>query len=52
MAYACKIWIKDECDGCGLCENEDERPMLYGDRRPLFDDDTYNPFEMDYDDER
>ena len=34
MAYPCKIWIKEECDGCGRCEDEDERPMGYD--RPYY----------------
>lgn len=34
MAYPCKIWLKSECDGCGRCEDEDERPMAYG--RPYY----------------
>lgn len=43
MAYPCKIWLKSECDGCGRCEDEDERPMAYG--RPYnhyWEDDQVN----------
>ena len=49
MAFSCKIYLKSECDGCGLCEE----PMHgFKKVRPMFDDDTYDPFEIDYDDER
>lgn len=49
MAYPCKIWLKSECDGCGMCEE----PMHgFKAARPFFDDDTYDPFEVDHDDER
>ena len=49
MAFSCKIHLKSECDGCGLCEE----PMHgFKQVRPLFDDDTCDPFEIDYDDER
>lgn len=42
MAFTCILSLKNECDGCGAC---DER---YYD---AFDDDEYDPFEIEYDDE-
>ena len=53
MAYSCKIYLKEECDGCGLCEEpmhgfKKIRPMLVdGDYDP-----DYDPYGPDYDDER
>ena len=48
--YHCKINLKEECDGCGRCEDIDERPMAYG--RPYYGslsdwDDGGNPFVAD-----
>jgi hypothetical protein len=40
MAFSCVLYLKAECDGCGEC-----------DRRPAFEDDECNPFEIDYYDE-
>lgn len=40
MAYRCILHLKNECDGCGACEE----------RFP--DEEEYDPFEIDYDDER
>ena len=50
MSYRCVIHIKDECDGCGRCEETDERPMGYD--RPYYGtlsdwDDGGNPFVPD-----
>lgn len=49
MSYRCKISSKEECDGCGRCEETDERPMAYG--RPYYgaleDWDDENPFARD-----
>lgn len=51
MAYPCRIWLKEECDGCGCCEGD--RPMgLFGQRPMRISDDEGNPFDIDYDDER
>lgn len=50
MAFGCKIFLKSECDGCGCCE--DYRHGLYGVRGNPHDDEDYDPFEIDYDDER
>lgn len=52
MAFACKIWLKEECDGCGCCEGDTPMGLLSLRRRPMFDDETYDPLEVDYDDER
>ena len=40
MAFSCILHLKDECDGCGACEER---------FKDAEDDD---PFEIDYDDER
>lgn len=50
MSYRCVINLKEECDGCGRCEDEDERPMGYD--RPYYGalsdwDDGGNPFVTD-----
>lgn len=51
MAYRCIISLKEECDGCGRCE--DERPvcLLNGRRGPFdwADDDPLDgdPFDVD-----
>lgn len=50
MSYRCVIHLKDECDGCGRCEETDERPMGYD--RPYYGtlsdwDDGGNPFATD-----
>lgn len=51
MAYPCRIWLKEECDGCGYCECD--RPMgLFGRRPTRLNDDEGNPFDIEYDDER
>jgi len=52
MAFRCRIWLKSECDGCGRCEDEDERPYGLSRGRSVFDDETDDPFEIDRDDER
>lgn len=41
MAYGCVLFLKGECDGCGECEK------FYD----AFDEEYYDPFEIDYDDE-
>jgi hypothetical protein len=41
MAFSCILYLKAECDGCGECEK------FYN----AFDDDEYNPFDIEYDDE-
>lgn len=45
MAYSCKIFLKEECDGCGMCD--EPRHGLGG---VPFDEDysSYEP--SDYDD--
>lgn len=50
MAYPCKIWLKNECDGCGWCEEQRHGYSMVG--APFADDDEYDPFEIDHDDER
>lgn len=30
MAYGCVMNLKEECDGCGRCGEDDEHPMAYG----------------------
>lgn len=54
MAFSCKIYLKNECDGCGLCEGPMHgfKPAL---RMPFDDDDYdpyYDPYGPDYEDER
>lgn len=41
MAYPCKVWLKEECDGCGYClgELEDDED----------DDDPFVDYDIDYD---
>lgn len=51
MAFACRIWLKSECDGCGCCEGD--KPMGLHSPRPVrICDDEGNPFDIEYDDER
>ena len=55
MAYSCKIWLKEECDGCGLCQVRDAPclprmqagPFACGEM-----DDPFAPDVMDADGER
>lgn len=49
MAFSCVLHLKNECDGCGFCE-ESRHSLSRG--CSSFDDDAYDPFEIDYDDER
>ena len=46
MAFGCTMWLKDECDGCGACQ---EWRVPFDD---IFDEGRNNPFWDDYDDER
>ena len=48
MAFGCKLHLKSECDGCMRCEELGHG--LSAQRNP-YDDDTGNPFEIDYKDE-
>ena len=52
MAFSCKIHLKSECDGCGLCD-EPMHSFKTALRMPFDDDDddAYDPLEIDYDDE-
>ena len=34
MAFSCVLYLKDECDGCGVCE-ERRRIRLLGDEEAL-----------------
>lgn len=55
MAFSCLLHLKNECDGCGLCEDPDARRMgLLGhmERDPFLYDDEHDPFDIDFDDER
>ena len=47
MAFPCKIWLKAECDGCGLCD--EQRHGYSAGRDPFSEED--DPFEIDYRDE-
>lgn len=40
MAYICKLFLKEECDGCGYCTGtlEDDE-----------DDNPFEDFDIDYD---
>lgn len=49
MAFGCVIHLKSECDGCGMCE---EPYHGFKPARVAVSDDTYDPMEIDYDDER
>lgn len=50
MAYPCRIYLKSECDGCGMCDDRNALGQYSrGRRSPFeFDEDNYNPFEDDY----
>lgn len=37
MAFGCVLYLKDECDGCGMCEEERRRRYLY-DEEALLDE--------------
>lgn len=41
MAFSCVMWLKSECDGCGLCEKDHDAE----------DDEDYDPFWDDEEDE-
>ena len=41
MAFGCRIWLKSECDGCGMCDE----PMHTHERVPF--DDDYGSYEPD-----
>ena len=49
MAYPCVLNLKNECDGCGFC---DEPRYGLSRARDPFSDDVYDPFEIEHDDER
>ena len=50
MAFGCKLHLKSECDGCGRCD--DWGHSFSSARHSPHDDEDYDPFEIDYDDER
>lgn len=49
MAYGCIRFLKQECDGCGMCQE----PMHSFSRAYGGSDDTYDPFDdtEEYDEE-
>jgi hypothetical protein len=56
MAYPCKIWLKAECDGCGMCDEDAILDRYSPSRRrrvnPFeYDEDNYNPFEPDWEED-
>ena len=56
MAYPCKIWLKPECDGCGMCDERNEFGQYSRYKSPRytsmpFDEENYNPFEPDYEED-
>lgn len=55
MAYPCKIWLKAECDGCGMCDDRNALGQYSRSRRErdpfYFDEDNYNPFEPDWEED-
>lgn len=55
MAYPCKIWLKAECDGCGMCDDRNalgQYSRVRRERDPFyFDEDNYNPFEPDWEED-
>ena len=53
MAYPCKIWLKSECDGCGMCDDRNALGQYSKIRRDpfKFDEDNYNPFEPDWEED-
>lgn len=52
MAYPCKIFLKSECDGCGMCDDRNALGQYSKGRTRYnvsdFDEDNYNPFEPDW----
>lgn len=50
MAYPCRIFLKNECDGCGMCDDRNALGQYSRMRyRPFeFDEENYNPFEPDW----
>ena len=50
MAYPCKIWLKNEFDGCGMCEDRNALGIVSRGRPCIFcdnDESEVNPFEVD-----
>lgn len=37
MAFGCVLYLKDECDGCGLCE-EERRMRFLSDEAALLEE--------------
>ena len=37
MAFSCVLYLKEECDGCGLCEEQRRRKNL-GDETTILQD--------------
>ena len=55
MAYSCKIYLKEECDGCGLCQVRDAPGLPRMQAGPFACgemDDPFAPDVMDVDGER
>lgn len=39
MAFSCVLHEKEECDGCGICEEERRLRLLWNEERWLRDED-------------
>ena len=39
MAFSCVLHLKEECDGCGICEEARRRRLLWDEERWLRDED-------------
>ena len=39
MAFSCVLYLKEECDGCGICEEERRLRLLWDEERWLRDED-------------
>lgn len=38
MAFSCVLHLKEECDGCGICEEERRIRLLLGEGRWMDDE--------------
>ena len=39
MAFSCVLYLKEECDGCGICEEARRLRLLWDEERWLRDED-------------
>ena len=47
MAFGCRIWLKSECDGCGMCDVQRHGYSRGARYDADVDEDDYDPFDAD-----